>query len=247
MGNLVWRKQLTAHAGAQLSESFGYDALDRLSSSVVAGQAAKGFGYDAAGLGNIATKTNVGSFSYPPPGSAHPHAVVALTGVVAGLTNPAFSYDANGNLALGLNRGYAWNTANLPASIDKLTSNTLASATERTELLYGPERQRTKQTVRAMSGQTPGAINRTIYYAGAIDKEIDVAANQTTIRTYLPLGIGFLEEVFAGTNVAWSAVATANARFFLSDALPRSRTRSRTASRHREINRAQQFTQARTG
>jgi hypothetical protein len=49
---------------------------------------------------------------------------------------------ANGNLSSGLNRGYGWTAANLPKRIDKLQGG---SAVERTEFVYGPERQRLQQ------------------------------------------------------------------------------------------------------
>ena len=127
-----------------------------------------------------------------------PHAVQRITGTVAGLTNPSFDYDPNGNLTLGLNRGYQWSAANYPVRIDKLSNGQLSSATERTEFTYGPDRQKTRQLIRTMAGQTEGAILRTIYYGGAIEKEVDREKNRTYIRTYLPQGIGYTFETITG-------------------------------------------------
>ena len=217
VGNLLHRYWLPASGAAAMSETFTYDALDRMQTSQVGGLDLKNFGYDA--LGNIASKTNVGSYAYPAANTARPHLVSSITGTVVGLTNPGFTYDADGNTLSGLNRSYAWSAANLPLSIDQLSDGTQASATLRHEFLYGPERQRTREIVRAMSGTAIGAVQRTIYSAEAIEKEIDAVAGTTKIRTYLPLGLGFTEEVFAGTAIAPNAASTPAERFYHKDNL----------------------------
>jgi RHS repeat-associated protein len=220
VGNLLHRYWLPASGAAAMSETFTYDALDRMQTSQVSGLDLKNFGYDA--LGNIASKTNVGNYAYTncPNGSQpHPHLVCGITGTVVGLTNPGYTYDANGNTQSGLNRLYTWSAANLPLSIDQLSDGTPASATLRHEFLYGPERQRTREIVRAMSGTAIGAVQRTIYSAESIEKEIDAVAGTTKIRTYLPLGLGFTEEVFTGTAIAPNAAGTPTERFYHKDNL----------------------------
>ena len=217
VGNLLHRYWLPSSGAVAMSETFTYDPLDRLQSSQVSGLDVKNFGYDA--LGNIASKTNVGSYAYPAANAARPHLVSGITGTVVGLTNPGFTYDANGNTQSGLNRWYAWSAANLPLSIDQLSDGTQASATLRHEFLYGPDRQRTREIVRAMSGTTIGAMQRTIYSAESIEKEIDAVAGTTKIRTYLPLGLGFTEEVFSGTAIGPTSVGTPVERFYHKDNL----------------------------
>jgi RHS repeat-associated protein len=64
-----------------------------------------------------------------------------------------------------------------------------------------------------------GAASNTIWYAGSLEKEVDVAANATIVRTMLPLGLGYVEERITGTAVAANASATRNPRYFLSDHL----------------------------
>jgi RHS repeat-associated protein len=103
--------------------------------------------------------------------------------------------------------------------VDQLSDGTPASATLRHEFLYGPERERTREIVRAMSGTAIGAVQRTIYSADAIEKEIDAVAGTTKIRTYLPLGLGFTEEAFTGTAIAPSSIGTAVERYFHKDNL----------------------------
>jgi RHS repeat-associated protein len=41
--------------------------------------------------------------------------------------------------------------------------------------------------------QAGGSVQRQIFYGGAIEKELDYTQNRTTVRTYLPLGAGYLE------------------------------------------------------
>ena len=215
LGNLESRSQLVANAGGVLSESFTYDGLNRLSTSTI-GSTVKVATYDE--IGNLTSKTGVGMYRYPPSGagSAGPNAMKGVEGVVAGLTNPGFSYDENGNLKTGLARSYAWASFNMPSSIDKLDG---ASAVQRTAFLYNPEHERTRQTISPMSGGVPGAATTTIWYGGGIEKEIDALANTTTIRTNMPQGLGFVEEKFTGISIAPSAGGTRTARFLRKDHL----------------------------
>jgi len=94
------------HGGASLGESFTPDELNRLQSSTVDGQPGKTFGYDA--LGDLTSKPGVGTYSYPAPNTGQVHLVSGITGTVAGLANPTFNYDNNGNVKNGVNRQFAW-------------------------------------------------------------------------------------------------------------------------------------------
>ena len=213
LGNLLTRGQLISTSGASMTESFGYDNLNRLTSSQVGGQAAKAYGYDS--LGNLTSKAGVGSYTYPASGAAsvRPHAVSSIAGSVAGLTNPAFGYDANGNLLDGLGRHFTWSSGNDAVAIDKLASGV---AVQRTSFLLGPEHERVRQSVSPMSAGVPGAPTSTIYYGPGLEKEIDAVAGTTTIRTYVA-GLGYVEEKFAGTGLPSSSSGTRNARYFLAD------------------------------
>ncbi len=122
LGNLSLRQDLNAIVGG-LTESFTYDALDRLATtSVNNGVAGKTYAYDA--MGNFTRKSDVGSglagsyhYNAAGAGSVRPHAVTAIDGTVNGVTNPTFAYDANGNLTSGAGRTIAYTSFNLPSSI----------------------------------------------------------------------------------------------------------------------------------
>jgi YD repeat-containing protein len=64
---------------AAIAETFGYDALSRLTSATVnltPTPLAKTFAYDA--IGNLTAKSDVGTYSYPAPGGVRPHAVSSI-------------------------------------------------------------------------------------------------------------------------------------------------------------------------
>ena len=65
---------------ANLSETFTYDPLNRLLTATVASSVApaKAFSYDA--IGNMLSKSDVGTYTYPAPGQPKPHAVMSVEG-----------------------------------------------------------------------------------------------------------------------------------------------------------------------
>ena len=216
LGNLESRSQLVANSGSLLSETFKYDDLNRLKTSSIGGSLRSTTTYDE--IGNLTSKTGVGTYNYPASGagSVRPSAVSSITGAPAGLTNPGFQYDANGNLVNGLARAYAWTSFNMPASIDKLSGST---PTQRTAFVYSSEHERAMQTISPVTGGTAGNAITEIRYAGDIEKEKDAVANTTTIRTDLPMGLGFIEEKFTGLAISPTATATRSLRYFLKDHL----------------------------
>src|ERR1700744_3275030 len=85
------------------TESFCYDTLNRLTSYAlttsttcpVTASGAVTLSYSTNG--NIASKSDVGAYSYG-AGAAGSHAVSSINGTVEGVTNPNFLYDGNGNM-----------------------------------------------------------------------------------------------------------------------------------------------------
>ena len=92
LGNLLSR----ADANESLSETFGYDSLNRLTSTTVGVSLSKVFSYDP--LGNLLSKSDVGNYVYPAAGQALPHAVMSISGSTL---NTTFTYDPNGNQTAG--------------------------------------------------------------------------------------------------------------------------------------------------
>ncbi|WP_431045779.1 RHS repeat domain-containing protein [Roseateles sp. L2-2] len=216
LGNVTSREQRISTGGDSLLEVFFFDELNRLTSSQLAAQPTKFYDYDA--IGNLVRKDGIGRLVYPASGSAGPHALSRIDSdqPVLGLTNPQLTYDGNGNLVDGLNRHYAWTTFNGLSSVDRMDGPT---AIQRTAFLFGPDRQRVKQTISPMSGGAPGAPSTTIYYAGNVEKEVDAAAGTTTIRTYLPASLGFLEERVASATAQPGDAGVKAVRYFMTDHL----------------------------
>lgn len=102
IGNLTSR----ADTYQGYTEKFCYDVLSRLTNYAIAatctGTGTKTVGY--SDNGNITSKSDVGTYSYPSPGSARPHAISSITGTVNGTTNPTYTYDSNGNMTAGAGR-----------------------------------------------------------------------------------------------------------------------------------------------
>lgn len=148
LGNLTSRVE---QSGAKnLSESFLYDGLNRLSSYQVAGQVAKTVSYDS--LGNITNKSDVGSYSYGADSGAGPgpHAVVNAGGTT-------YSYDANGN-----NTGSSDGRSIAYTTFDK--AQTIVKGGHTTTFAYGPDRARYQRTDSNANGLT------TTVYIGSVEK-----------------------------------------------------------------------------
>ena len=104
-------------------QTFGYDALDRLTSAT--NEAPDGYGtitYTYNQIGNLLTNSQVGTYTYNASGtgSTRPHAVTS-TSLTTGTetTTNTYSYDANGNLILGGGRIITWDVENRPAQMIK--------------------------------------------------------------------------------------------------------------------------------
>ncbi|ARQ02524.1 hypothetical protein [Pseudorhodoplanes sinuspersici] len=116
-----------------MSESFRYDALNRLTSATVGMNPAKTFTYNA--IGNLLSKSDVGTYSYPAPGQPRPHAV---TGISGGALTTTFTYDQNGNVTSGAGLSYEYRSFDMPTYITRGTTTILIS--------YDPEHHRFRQS-----------------------------------------------------------------------------------------------------
>ncbi|MDR3527917.1 MAG: RHS repeat-associated core domain-containing protein [Rhizomicrobium sp.] len=186
LGNLTYRSDNLQ----SIFEYACYDALNRLTEYAVgnsvsacsSGQNHKTVGYDA--LGNVITKSGLGSYSY----GSRPHAVASISGTVNGVANPSYSYDANGNMTTGAGRTIAYTSFNMTASIQQ-GSATIA-------LNYDSEHARIKMT--GPSGAT--------YYlndpvSGAM-AEKQVSGSSTTWHDYIQADGRIVAEKLSGATTA---------------------------------------------
>jgi RHS repeat-associated protein len=172
-----------------LTENFFYDADNRLTCATLASSCATPtFVYDGgnAGPGNITTQVGVGTYTYPAAGQPRPHAVSSITGTFNGITNPPFSYDANGNMTDRASTGanIAWRSSNYPSSI----SATDATGSENLSISYGPDRQRVGLNYNGPSGYTTayyvGGLIDLVFTAGVADYRHYIYAGNEPIAVY---------------------------------------------------------------
>ncbi len=193
VGNIIQRQNNTQG----LTESFAYDADNRLiCASLSSSCTTATLAYDGgvAGPGNITSQAGVGTYSYPTAGQPRPHAVTSVSGTVNGIVNPAFSYDANGNMTARASstQNIFWMTSNYPSSI----AATDSTGSETVAFTYGPDRQRVQQVYTSPSG------TETTYYVGGL---VDVVFNGgvANYRQYIYAGsepIAVYSRTAAGVN-----------------------------------------------
>jgi RHS repeat-associated protein len=141
-GNLSSRQDLRQ----SLTESFSYDALDRLTLASGPATQSTAIGYDA--IGNLTSKSGVGSYTYH---STKKHAVASAGGA-------AYTYDANGNLVSRGGATVSWTSDNLPASINDPSGYSA-------QFSYAPDRSRWRQV-----SSYAGGSETTIYVGGLLEK-----------------------------------------------------------------------------
>ena len=118
---------ITDLLNAANTQSYGYDARDRLTSWTLGGTTAT---YAYNNIGNLTNKAGT-AYTYPAAGTPRPHAPTSVGG-------QAYSYDANGNLLSGGGRTYVWTADNRPVSI------TTSSGTE--SYRYDADGNRTRRS-----------------------------------------------------------------------------------------------------
>lgn len=144
---------------------YGYDDLKRLTTATNTDEPLHSRSYSYDSVGNILTKSDVGTYSYPPPGSPRPHAATAAGG-------KTYGYDANGNMTQvsdggGVIRTLTWDGEDRPSAIDGVTFH------------YGPDGARWKKV-----DTTTGEITLTL---GEIEVQDAGSINEVMVK-YLPGG-----------------------------------------------------------
>jgi RHS repeat-associated protein len=183
-GNMLTRSD----GNQNLSETFLYDTLNRLTSNTVnssgAGLVTQLYGYNA--IGNIVSRSDMGSYTYGT--GARPHAVTQIALLDGGTRQ--YIYDANGNLTQEVQRDAGNNIIASKGRTETYTSFNmplqLANANAALNFVYGPEHQRIKQIA---SGAT------TIYLhpdnEGGLTYEKDIKTDGTVEhRNFITAGGG---------------------------------------------------------
>jgi RHS repeat-associated protein len=159
------------------TEEFCYDNLNRLVNYAIASTCTssgdKTVAYDS--LGDIASKSDVGTYTYPTSGSGsvRPHAVSSIAGTVNGVVNPTFTYDANGNMTAGDGRTVTYTSFNMAASVSEGTT-TLG-------FVYDSEHRRYEQ---CLGGCTSPTTTTTYLYGPATSEKV-VSGTTVTWNDYI--------------------------------------------------------------
>ena len=183
-----------------------YDNLNRLKSALNT-QNGKDFTYDA--LGNLTSKTGIGSMTYGDGGSGRPlHGVMSTIGQ-APLT---FTYDANGNMTGGEGRTVSWTSFNKPANISN-ASNSLTFS-------YDPNFERYKEVETTCSDYLGNSSSNCIKYLInprqdiGIHFEKEINGSITSNRHFLYAGPGNVIGVYTTRSDG-----TTSTRYFHKDHL----------------------------
>ena len=156
-----------------LTETFGYDTLNRPETYRAGTRAAQTLTYD--GYGNVRTKSGVGAYAYgvdrnaPMGTTAGPHAVATVK--KSDNTEVTYAYDDNGNNTSSSDgRTVAWATSDKPTSI--------AKGGHTTAFAYAPDRSRFRRIDSNGQGDT------TTLYLGGVEK-ITHPDDSTEIKRYI--------------------------------------------------------------
>ncbi|MBW9332388.1 hypothetical protein FEE59_02570, partial [Herbaspirillum sp. RU 5E] len=187
LGNMVSR----ADGNQNLTETFLYDNLNRLTNAVVnspqAGLSSTNYSYDA--LGNITNRSDMGSYVYGAV-NGRPHALKELNFIHGGKLQ--YTYDANGALIAEVAVDSAGVVIADRGRTESYTSygmlKTVSSPSVALSFVYGPDHQRIKQVA-------PSAT--TIYLnpdnTGGLFYEKDIKADGTVVhKHYITAGGGVI-------------------------------------------------------
>jgi RHS repeat-associated protein len=206
LGNLIKRSWLNL-SGATVTERACYDDLNRLVSYKLttsatcpqSGGTLVTVAYDS--LGNITGKSDICSgtcFGYGANG-AGPHALTSITGTYNGVTNPAFTYDQNGNMIAGANRTITSTSFNMAASIVQGLSTL--------NLTYDANHNRAKQVIAGTTTKTTYYINDSV--TGAMEEKF-VVGSTVTWHDYIPADGKMAAERFCTGPASCTTGATFN-------------------------------------
>jgi RHS repeat-associated protein len=171
-GNLAERRDVRQ----SLTETFSYDALNRVTGSTLTGVGTNlTVVYDS--IGNITSKNSV-NYNYATPDTEsgctiHSHAQRHAVRKVGG---SYYCYDKNGNMTSRAGQSITWTSFNLPSAI--------GSGTPSSTFSYGPDRQRFKQV-----GNYTGGTETTYYVGGLMEKLVTATRTHYKHQIAGPTGL----------------------------------------------------------
>jgi RHS repeat-associated protein len=180
MGNVIQRQN---NSPPGLTENFFYDVDYRLDHSTLNNAINLQMHYDATGMGNIASRSDLGggaAWIYDP---VRKHAVTQ-----AGSTSNTYTYDNNGNAITRNGNAITWSSYNYPTAIN--------ATGESVDFWYGPNRERWKTVYNASTG------TETTYIAGKLLEKV-VNGSTTDFRHYIFAGtepVAIYSRTLAGVN-----------------------------------------------
>jgi RHS repeat-associated protein len=192
------------------TERFCYDSLNRLTNYAIGATCTstgtKTVAYDS--VGNITSKSDTGTYTYPSSGSALPHAVSSITGTVDGLTNPKYSYDGDGNLTCTSSGTSCSGTIGRQVTVTAF--NMAASVTQGStslSLTYDDQHQRVQQAT-TVSGTTTTTVYLNDPASGAMSQRVTVGSALPTFVDYVTVGGNIVAQrnVSYQSASAWGAV-----------------------------------------
>ena len=157
-----------------VTELYGYDSLNRITSVTINGADSDTVQYDPAGQGNIIAKTAVGTYHYGADAPADyddqcrqirpgPHAVVATQ---AANDSNYYCYDKAGNMVRRGDTYLDYASFRKPIRIEK--------SGELTEFVYGPNRNRIKRV--DIQNQSGDQETTTTHYIQGLSERIETSA-----------------------------------------------------------------------
>jgi RHS repeat-associated protein len=189
VGNLTSRRD----NNQGISETFGYDAMYRLTSVQRNGVTTATMVYDAAGIGNVASKSDVGTYDYSTPQAGCTYYTNPQPHAVRKVGTTIYCYDANGNMVSRAGATLSYSSFNFPTAINQTGGNSSTFS-------YGAARNRYR-TISVDSGVTEDKLE---IAGGAFEKVV----SGTLIQYRHNIQIGGKTVAIVTRNAAASAPTT---------------------------------------
>jgi RHS repeat-associated protein len=212
IGNLASR----ADNDESFTEHFCYDTLNRLTSYQITSSTScplsgTTVSYDGYAMGNIVSKSDVGTYSYPASGSSsvRPHAVTSISGTADGLTNPIYSYDADGNMTcVSIGASCTGTVARSVSYTQFNMAGTIVQGLTSLGFTYDSEHHRIQQTTSVSGSVTTTTVYVNDPVSGAMSGKVTTASGSPSWTDYLTVDGQIVGQRVSGGAVLWGSPNT---------------------------------------